>query len=464
MSAGMIVLAFFIGVILLFILITLHELGHFVIAKISKAYVYEFAIGFGPRIITWKGKETWVSIRIFPLGGFCSIASDKVDPPLGREEEDEKIPSERKMDYIARWKKTFFIIGGPLINFFVALFLITTIFSITKHKTDDMSFFGATYGQNQIVYNLIDDTIKNSNPNSTDQINQQYVIWGWEVIQTIYNSQATKDEQQSNANKIDRGGVRQDSEKVLWNNIETNNEDVFALNDNFEMINKISSTKAATYEKTVYNFINNLGFKLEEQDSNIYNTQIRFMIKHINKYDGIVDSEYDYQNKKRDFFITEWSSYYDPNEVQTNYKTEFRENNSVGIAAPTRYFSSSLNAYGYGWKDTFMQSVSILKSFGLVFTGKFNMLAGPVGVASQTAMKIQSAEKFFLYVAEISANLFILNMIFIPPLDGYRFIENIIEMIIRKELPHKVKIVLYSAGAILFALVFIGVTIKDLFL
>jgi regulator of sigma E protease len=57
-SDGLIVLSFFIGIIVVVVLVTLHELGHFIIAKMSNAYVYEFSIGFGPRLFTIKGKET----------------------------------------------------------------------------------------------------------------------------------------------------------------------------------------------------------------------------------------------------------------------------------------------------------------------------------------------------------------------------------------------------------------------
>ena len=58
MNIGLIIGAFFLGVFVVLFLITIHELGHFLVAKISGAYVYEFAIGFGPRIFTFKGKET----------------------------------------------------------------------------------------------------------------------------------------------------------------------------------------------------------------------------------------------------------------------------------------------------------------------------------------------------------------------------------------------------------------------
>gem|GEM_PF-5962507 len=97
----------------------------------------------------------------------------------------------------------------------------------------------------------------------------------------------------------------------------------------------------------------------------------------------------------------------------------------------------------------------------MIFTGQFSNLAGPVGIAGQTASVFNDAQQFFLYVGMLSANLFILNMIFLPPLDGYKFIEILIEIIIRRDLPTKYKIIVYSIGAILFLSLFIGITIID---
>jgi regulator of sigma E protease len=82
-------------------------------------------------------------------------------------------------------------------------------------------------------------------------------------------------------------------------------------------------------------------------------------------------------------------------------------------------------------------------------------------MSRQVAAMISSPDSFFLYVAMISANLFIVNILTIPPLDGYKFIENIIEMIIRKPISNKVKIWLYTIGAALFAVIFIVIVIKD---
>lgn len=56
---------------LLGFLITIHELGHFLVAKLCNVYVKQFSIGFGPKILEKQGKETLYSLRLLPLGRFC---------------------------------------------------------------------------------------------------------------------------------------------------------------------------------------------------------------------------------------------------------------------------------------------------------------------------------------------------------------------------------------------------------
>lgn len=66
-----------ISIVLVFgLLIFIHELGHFLLAKRAGILVREFAIGFGPKIFSHKKNETRYTIRLFPLGGFVRMAGD----------------------------------------------------------------------------------------------------------------------------------------------------------------------------------------------------------------------------------------------------------------------------------------------------------------------------------------------------------------------------------------------------
>lgn len=68
------------AILVLGVLIFVHELGHFLVAKFFKVGVLEFALGFGRPLVRWQGGETTYSIRAIPLGGFVRMAGD--DPVL----------------------------------------------------------------------------------------------------------------------------------------------------------------------------------------------------------------------------------------------------------------------------------------------------------------------------------------------------------------------------------------------
>lgn len=105
-------------IIIFLVMISLHEFGHFIVSKLSGVKVLEFAIGMGPAILKWKGKETLYSLRIFPVGGYCKL-----------EGEDEKTDDERAFCNQKWWKRFLVIIAGALLNVilgFAILFFITS--------------------------------------------------------------------------------------------------------------------------------------------------------------------------------------------------------------------------------------------------------------------------------------------------------------------------------------------------
>ncbi|WP_040948708.1 RIP metalloprotease RseP [Gorillibacterium massiliense] len=67
-------------VLMFFVLVTLHEWGHYFFAKRAGILVREFAIGFGPKLFTYKKGETRYTLRLLPIGGFCRMAGE--DPEV----------------------------------------------------------------------------------------------------------------------------------------------------------------------------------------------------------------------------------------------------------------------------------------------------------------------------------------------------------------------------------------------
>ena len=100
------------------LLIIVHELGHFVMAKVNGIKVEEFAIGMGPKIFSVQGKETKYSIGILPIGGYVKM--------LGEEEEVEDNKSFSSKSPLRRISV---ILAGSIMNFLLALVLFTLILS-----------------------------------------------------------------------------------------------------------------------------------------------------------------------------------------------------------------------------------------------------------------------------------------------------------------------------------------------
>ncbi|MBR0139096.1 MAG: site-2 protease family protein [Firmicutes bacterium] len=67
-------------------MIIIHEFGHFITAKILGVKVNEFAIGMGPALYKKQGKETLFSVRLFPIGGFCSLEGEDDDGETDRKD------------------------------------------------------------------------------------------------------------------------------------------------------------------------------------------------------------------------------------------------------------------------------------------------------------------------------------------------------------------------------------------
>ena len=105
-------------ILVLSITIFVHELGHFIFAKRAGIYVYEFCVGMGPRIFKFKRKndETEYGIRLFPIGGFCSMAGESV-------EVDDKVPEDRRLQSKTWLQKFLTVVAGVMFNFIFAIII-----------------------------------------------------------------------------------------------------------------------------------------------------------------------------------------------------------------------------------------------------------------------------------------------------------------------------------------------------
>lgn len=101
------------AILLFSLLIFVHELGHFIAAKLSGVQVNEFAIFMGPALVKWQRGETQYSIRCIPIGGYCAM-----------EGEDEETDNPRAFTKAKWWKRLIILVAGSFMNFVIGLVLL----------------------------------------------------------------------------------------------------------------------------------------------------------------------------------------------------------------------------------------------------------------------------------------------------------------------------------------------------
>ena len=100
------------------LLIFIHELGHFLMAKKVGVTVHEFAIGMGPKIFQKQGKETLYSVRLLPIGGYVKL-----------EGEDEESSSDGALCNKTPLQKFLVVVAGAVMNLILGFIIFVIIVS-----------------------------------------------------------------------------------------------------------------------------------------------------------------------------------------------------------------------------------------------------------------------------------------------------------------------------------------------
>lgn len=111
-------------VVVLIPLVVVHELGHFLFAKLFNVRAEAFSIGFGPVLFRRKFGETDFRLSAIPLGGYVKLLGEDPTSPLS---DDEK---KRALHHQAPWKRFFIFFGGPLFNFLWAIVVFMAMMAI----------------------------------------------------------------------------------------------------------------------------------------------------------------------------------------------------------------------------------------------------------------------------------------------------------------------------------------------
>ena len=115
------------------LIIFVHEFGHFITARIFGVKVHEFAIGMGPKLISWGKKQTKYSIRIIPVGGFCKM-----------EGEDEDSQDEGSFSRKPWYARLIILASGAIMNVLLGFVICT-------------AFVGLVYSESGIPTTVVGD-------------------------------------------------------------------------------------------------------------------------------------------------------------------------------------------------------------------------------------------------------------------------------------------------------------------
>ena len=126
------------AIVILLVMVSIHEFGHYVAGKILGFKINEFAVGFGPAIFKKRSKKTGelFALRVIPLGGYCAFdGEDEYDEEPKEPFEETLVESEYPQPQGERfndqppWKRIIVLIAGATMNYLLAVCLIILMFA-----------------------------------------------------------------------------------------------------------------------------------------------------------------------------------------------------------------------------------------------------------------------------------------------------------------------------------------------
>jgi regulator of sigma E protease len=436
---------------LLGVLVTIHEYGHFIFARIFKVHVQRFSIGMGPVIYKRLDKHgTEFAISAFPLGGYVSMITNKLIE-LEPEVKEELTPDQIKntFDSKPKWQRALIMFAGPLANFLLSIFIFSFIFlntpdpqttaviktisnSIEMRSTDDFLIPGdQIYSVNSVVISdpkdislellsyagytgIIGLGLKRPDINNIVNV-------GIKVTDFLPTS-----ESQSSPLKYLGLDIEYKMKPIIGSIIQSGPADKANLKPN-DVIDKIGNSK-----------IN-------------YASDIRNAISSMPNQNVMVDI------------------YRDGKLIQIPIKIGVSENadgNQIGIIGvafgTNRSFIQSLSK---GIFETYNLSIKTLQFIGKMLTGNMGTdnLSGPIGIAQMAGNTAQAGFIPFMYLmALLSISLGVLNLLPIPVLDGGQLTLLGIEAIRGKPLAEKTENLVYTGGALMVGALMIFAIFNDI--
>jgi regulator of sigma E protease len=407
-----VILRILLFILMLGILVTFHELGHFLVAKRFDVYCFEFSIGFGPKIYRKRKGETYYSVRAFPLGGYVSMFGEQDGIP--KEFENEEIPESRSLLKINRGKRVGIMSAGIVMNLVLGLLIFFMANTFVKQTQLLTSLVITETSKAQTVYNLEDN----------DAIEFEFVQIGKDEIQHFgIGTLSTIPDKEYYVMFFPRSYADLDFSGNAIRLVDVTTKELTQAS--FE--ENITKTSVLTFDAKFSRYIEG-----QEEPTILTKTlQIETVLKdETNPGKGYTFESIGLSFSKREYFNTP----------------------KVALQKTFSDFGFSFTAIGRGIGSLFQK-------------GGFKNLSGFVGIYNQTSDTLTNfgIGQYLFFWGLISVNLAVFNLLPFPGLDGWHILISIIEAIIRREVNPKFKQVASAIGLILLFGLMIAVTIKDIF-
>ena len=153
------ILYILLAIVMLGLIVTVHEFGHYIVGRLCGIGIVEFSVGFGPKLIGWERKGIKYSLRCIPLGGYCAFVG-----------EDESNDDPRAMNNQPVWKRFLTVLAGPAMNFVLAFvvcalmldfFMAAESFPVVKAVNDGMPAAVAGVLPGDVITRVNDTDIAN---------------------------------------------------------------------------------------------------------------------------------------------------------------------------------------------------------------------------------------------------------------------------------------------------------------
>ena len=398
-------------------LVTIHELGHFLVAKMFKVYCTDFSIGFGPKFVKIKRQkgETTFSIGAFPFGGYVAMVNSPDDDLV----EGLNVPKERTIRGIRRWKRICIMLAGVTMNFILAYLLF--FISVSCFPQQKYGLLASV--DNEISQNYFVSETKFENNDSF-------------IVKEVY----IKDDAfvaLERGETTDKRVYWMLSNELISNSNESDTKKYVAVVDayfengfeNLDFSNHIlvyeanpTPIQSETYGQIyvpaiVENQLNQ--YVIHNGDELDINILWKRATDHTVKVDENTSVSYEVEDGK----LKEYAG-------TLKLKVKDAQFEKVGIS----FYHFEM---WYGWRSfevagEYWVSYSQLigRTIGGLFAGQnWDQIGGPVAMYTQSA-KVLETSPFYMYImlwGIVSINLGIVNLLPFPGLDGYQVVVELIE-------------------------------------